>query len=149
MINGMSIRERLAIARARSVYSVCAAEARADVVGVCLMRFIDNKDPASGMLAARALSSSAARSRLVDPRLARRDARAVLRYLWDSRCLACLGRRYLIHDSSGVFRICLACDATGYAAPFSGTLLAQIILIDARKRMGWAIDTARRELVAG
>ena len=137
------MRERLAIARSRSNYAVCIVEARSDVVGVWLMRYIDNQDVLSGRYAAKRLASVAARQCGVDPRLARRDVRAVMRYLWDSRCLPCGGRRYVIHSESGVSRSCQACDATGYSGAFNGTPLAQSILIDAKTRIGRALASAR------
>ena len=140
------MRERLAIARSRSNYAVCIAEARSDAVGVWLMRYIDNQDASAGRNAARRLASVAARQCGVDPRLARRDVRTVLRYLLDSRCMPCGGRRYVINVESGVSRSCQSCDATGYAGAFNGTPLAQSILIDAKTRIGRALATARAAL---
>ena len=142
------MRERLAIARSRSNYAVCIAEARSDAVGIWLLRFIDNQDASAGRNAARRLASVAARQCGVDPRLARRDVRAVMRYLWDSRCLPCGGRRYVIHVESGVSRRCQSCDSTGYAGAFTGTPLAQSILIDAKTRIGRALATARAAALA-
>ena len=87
------MREKLAIARAKSRMDICASEAFCDVLGVALLRAIDNGDGGSLRQSQALLLVKLRRRSYMARGKAISIVRAVLLHLHDQRCPACAGNR--------------------------------------------------------
>jgi hypothetical protein len=142
------MRERLAVARARSHMDVCASESWADPLGVSLLRGIDNDDPQSLSHAQFLLSRGLVGKYRITRRTAQRIASQVIVTLADQRCVICEGRK-LIVNAFGVYNACHTCRATGLTGhkPTFWSALHERGLRQAMAAMGAALVTARASLV--
>lgn len=140
------MRERLAVARARSNYHVLGAEAFADPPGVLLLRGIDNGDYDCLRRAIAVMARQLAkRSHFEMPR-AVGVVWEVLAFLIDQRCPACHGRQFIQPESS--IKACPGCNARGLLGqtPVDWGGNQRRTLYAAQAAMGRALATARASL---
>lgn len=144
------MRERLAVARSRSKFLVCAAAANGEALGNLILRGIDNGDGDALRRAKWALSLGISRRYSLGILKGNQIAADVLRYLHDQRCTVCMGRMEYA-DERGVHSACLACNGTGYLGylPNSWRKYHLVMLTDAQKRMGKALASAREAVQEG
>lgn len=141
------MRERLAVARSRSIYSTVAAAAFADPLGNLLLRAIDNDDVDCLIQAMEALSDLLSRRNAVGVTRANAMAVAVLRYLKDSRCPECEGRQFIRQDAA--VRACGACNGRGVVGTPPHWHKTQLkALHHAQASMGRALVATRAQLLA-
>lgn len=140
------MRERLAIARSRSNYLLCGAEAWADSLGVLILRGLDNGDGDALRRAKWVIGRYLAGRYRLPFTKALAATQQVLQYLHDSRCKACEGRQFVRQETS--VRACLACNGAGVCgvAPAAWGKPHLSALTAARGAIGRALKTARTEM---
>jgi hypothetical protein len=137
------MRERLAVARARSNYDVVGAAAMGDALGNLLLRGIDNHDSDALRRAKFTLASNLSQHSRMHITRANRMVRDVLIYLIDQRCPTCSGQAYIRQDTS--VRACPACAGAGLVGspPMHWRKYHRLVLAEAQGSMGRALKTAR------
>jgi hypothetical protein len=137
------MRERLAIARERSNFEVCAMTAFGDELGNLLLRGIDNFDSSSLRRAKFVLASNLSQHSRMHITRANRMVRDVLIYLIDQRCPTCSGQQFIRQDTS--VRACPSCAGAGLVGspPMHWRKYHRLVLAEAQGSMGRAIKTAR------
>ena len=138
------MREKLAIARAKSRMDICASEAFADPLGLALLRAIDNGDGGCLRQSQALLLAKLRRRHCVAYGRAIVVVRQVLIYLHDQRCRLCAGHRYMLEETH--VRLCHECGGTGFANgyPPKWGRAHQSVLADSLEAMGRALHQARR-----
>ena len=138
------MREKLAIARAKSRMDVCASAAFADPLGTSLLRAFDNQDGASLRQSQALLLGKLRRRHCVAYGRALVVVRQVLMYLYDKRCRLCAGHRYMLEETH--VRLCHECSGTGFVNgyPPKWGRDHQSVLADSLEAMGRALHQARR-----
>lgn len=135
------MRERLAIARSKSNMNIYAMEAKADALGVLLLRGIDNKDARSLTQAKFRLALILSMRASMPVGRAARFVRVVLSHLADSRCITCGGQLFLYNQTS--VKVCGTCKGTGQAdAVSTWNKNHRIVFAEANQAMNRAIRMA-------
>ena len=138
------MRERLAIARSKSFMDTCALEAKSDVLGVFLLRGIDNKDAKAFTQAKWSLALILSRRASMPVSRAARFVRVVLAHLADSRCKTCAGQLFLYNQAS--VKVCQSCEGTGQAeVSTSWTKYHRLVFAEANQAMVRALKQAKAQ----
>ena len=138
------MREKLAIARAKSRMDVCASAAFADPLGTSLLRAFDNQDGASLRQCQGLLMVKLRRRRFMAYGRAVSIVQAVLLHLFDQRCRGCGGNRFMLEETH--VRLCQECSGTGFVNgyPAKWGRDHQGVLSDCLGAMSRALHEARR-----
>lgn len=136
------MRERLAVARSKSYMDTCALEAKSNVLGVFLLRGIDNKDAKSLKQAKWSLALILSGRHFMPVDRAVRFVRVVLAHLVDSRCKTCAGQLFLYNQTS--VKVCGTCDGTGLADTVADwNKHHRLVYAEANQAIALALRTAR------
>ena len=141
------MRERLAVARSRSIYTTVAAAAFGDHFGNLLLRGLDNDDLICMLRAKRVISDMLCRRNAIGITRANAMAVAVLRFMKDSRCQECEGRQFIRQEAA--VKACGACNGRGVVGIPPLWHKTQLkALWHAQSSMGRALAATRARLMA-
>lgn len=140
------MRERLAIARSRSHMDTCALESKADMLGVLLLRGIDNQDLDCLRRAKWILARNLTKRYHVSILRSGSMVWRVLLFLHDQRCPICEGRKFIRQETS--VRACLTCEGSGLVGslPLAWRKHHHLVLHESQAAMGRALKQSRAEL---